>query len=269
LPIDEIFFFATQDVTWWIPSWHIWKWCVLILGGVACGFINTLAGGGSLITLPLLIFLGMNPLVANGTNRLSLSVQYMISAIGFWTGGVKLSRFVVLLALPGLLGVQLGAQLASRMSPDGFRFALGIILLFAIIPIFFKAQKWFVQEDESEGKPKFALIPLFLLVGIYSGFITVGVGVWSLIVLLGMGGYSVNHANAVKALILSLYAILGTIVFLQHDQVNFLVGGVLAGGMAGGAWIATRLALKGALPWLRWVLLFAVVGASLRLLGVL
>ena len=111
---------------------EIWHIPVVFIAGVIAGFINTLAGGGSLLTLPILIFLGLPTAIANGTNRLAIMVQCLFAVAGFKRKGVSNFKLSFLLSVPALLGAIIGAQIAVDMSDVMFKRALAIIMLFVL-----------------------------------------------------------------------------------------------------------------------------------------
>ena len=95
---------------------EIWHFPVVFIVGVVAGAINTLAGGGSLITLPVLIFLGLPATMANGTNRLAITVQSVLAVAGFKKKGVSDFKSSLLMSLPALAGALVGAQIAVDIS---------------------------------------------------------------------------------------------------------------------------------------------------------
>lgn len=257
---------------WSVPDWSVLQWSVLISGGVICGFINTLAGGGSFITLPLLIFLGQPPLIANATNRFALVIQTGTAATGFWYAGERDTQTVLWLAGPGLLGSFLGAHLAVHLDPQVFRTLFALLLVLAVVPVLYKPKIFenpkHTDASEATQRPPIPLLWAFLFVGMYSGFLQVGVGVWSLILLLNFGAMHVNRANAIKSQLLFLTTGSATILFFIYDQVVLSVGLLLAIGNATGAWLATRLVREKNVSWLRWLVLGGSLAACLRLLNI-
>ena len=249
-----------------LPSLGWGSWSLLVVVGVMCGFINTFAGGGSLITLPLLIFLWIPPHQANASNRLALVFQNAASVSGFWWGGVRDTKSIVRLAGPALVGSFLGAYLAVVISPELFKKALGVFMLIALVPLM-RPHK--ASQQEAPEHPSVWLMILFFGVGIYAGFIQAGAGIWSLLALLLVGGYDLNRANAVKSQLLFLSTLLATAVFLWKGQVIFVVGLVLAVGNSLGAWLATTLASKVDMRMIRWLLLLVILFSSARLFGLL
>jgi uncharacterized membrane protein YfcA len=253
-----------------IPAWEWWQWFALLIGGFACGFINTIAGGGSFITIPLLIVLGQPPLVANATNRFALVFQTAAAVLGYWRNGERDTTTFRWLVLPSLLGSLLGAQLTLWLDPESFRQIFGVMLLLAVFPVLFKPKLFDnLSTPHNTKRIPFSLLLGFFGIGVYSGFLQVGVGVWSLVLLLLLGDMQVNRANAVKSQLLFVTTLAASVLFVSQDQVVLIVALVLAAGSAGGAWLATWLVKGRSIPWLRWLLLAGALLAFLRLLRVL
>ena len=111
---------------------ELWQFLVIFTVGVVAGVINTLAGGGSLITLPMLIFLGLPATVANGTNRLAITVQSMLAVAGFKRKGVSNFKLSFLMSLPALIGAIIGAQLAVDVSDILFKRILAVVMILVL-----------------------------------------------------------------------------------------------------------------------------------------
>ena len=101
-----------------MEEWY--HYLLLIAVGFAVGFINTVAGGGSLLSLPVLIFLGLPPSVANGTNRVAIVIQTFIGVAGFRSKGVTTFPFNLYLGISALLGAIIGAQIAVDINGETF-----------------------------------------------------------------------------------------------------------------------------------------------------
>jgi len=155
-----------------------WYHYVLLIGvGFAVGFINTLAGGGSLLSLPVLIFLGLPPSVANGTNRVAIVIQTAIAIAGFKSKGVSTAPFNIYLGISALLGAIIGAQIAVDIKGETFNRILAIIMVVVVLIIIFKPKmKLENLEERLTGKYLWLGIIAFFFFGIYGGFINAGLG---------------------------------------------------------------------------------------------
>lgn len=243
-----------------------------ILIGIVTGFINTLAGSGSLITLPFLIFLGLPATVANGTNRVSLLVQTFI-------GGVTLRRQTAMslkgtawYLIPSIAGAVVGAMLAAQLQPSVMKTVIGIVMAVMLIPLFLSPKRW-LREHSGTTDPKYRwpLVAIFFLIGLYGGFIQAGVGVFLLSALVLLANFSLPHANVIKNFVVFGYTIPVLVIFAWNNQVDWFFGGIMALGQATGAFIAGRFAGKSkrAAVWIHRLLIFMVVASGLKLFGVL
>ena len=209
--------------------------------GLVTGVINTLAGGGSLLTLPMLIFLGLPPSVANGTNRIAILIQSIVTNVGFRSKGINTYPFSIYFGISATIGAILGAQLAVEIDGELFNKILAIIMLVVVAYLVFNRKT--KLEDVIErvsGKHLWTSIVLFFFVGIYGGFIQAGVGFLMLLVLSGVNRFSLVKSNALKIVITGIYTVFAVIIFVINDKVNWEYGLILAGGNAVGGWFASR-----------------------------
>lgn len=240
----------------------------LILAGLFAGFINTLAGSGSLITLPLLMFLGLSPHQANATNRVAIFFQNMVAVRNFKKQKMLNVKTELYLVVPALVGSALGASLAIQVNERVLNTFIGILLFVMFFLILFKPDRWVKQQAGSvSGKSKIIRIVIFFFIGVYGGFIQAGVGFFLLAGLVLGVGYDLITANAVKVLIVFTYTALALGIFMWTGQVNYLYGLVLAVGNASGAYIASRYAKQIGVKYIRFILLGAILVAGLKVLG--
>ena len=218
---------------------------LLALVGFIAGVINTMAGGGSLLTLPMLIFMGLPPSIANGTNRIGIFIQSITSVAGFKSKGIQPSVFSVYIGISALIGSLIGAKIAIDIKGDTFNKILAIIMVVVVLFMVFKP-KISLQDltERLEGKYRLLAILAFFFIGIYGGFIQAGVGIFILLALTSINRMSLVNSNAVKALVVFIYTIGALAVFAFDNQINYVYGFVLAIGNASGGWIASRWSVK-------------------------
>lgn len=241
---------------------------VLILAaGTAGGFINTMAGGGSLITLPLLIFFGLPSAVANGTNRIALMVQNIIAVTNFKSRGYFNFSLSLKLALPAIIGSVIGSNLAITLSDALFNKILAIIMFIMLALILWNPTQKINSIKKTLGfKRQLALIIAFFFIGIYGGFVQAGVGIIIIAVLSLITGLSLVKINSIKVLVVAIYLFSSLIIFIYNDKVNWQLGLTLAVGNGFGAWLASTLAVKKGEKAIKIVLTFAVILMALHLL---
>ncbi|WP_299436232.1 sulfite exporter TauE/SafE family protein [uncultured Aquimarina sp.] len=218
---------------------------LLAIVGFIAGVINTIAGGGSLLTLPMLIFMGLPPSVANGTNRIGIFIQTITSVAGFKSKGIQPTFFSIYLGLSALVGSLIGARIAIDIKGETFNRILAIVMLIVVLFMVFKPKvnlEDFVERIQ--GKYRIASILAFFIIGIYGGFIQAGVGIFILLALTSINRMNLVKSNAVKAVVVFIYTIGALAIFAFDNQINYLYGFVLAFGNASGGWIASRWSVK-------------------------
>ena len=218
---------------------------LLIIVGLITGFINILAGGGSLLTLPVLIFLGLPPSVANGTNRIAILFQSIVSTAGFRSKGVNTFPFSIYFGVSAMFGAIIGAQIAIDIKGETFNKILAIIMV--LVVVYLVVQRKSNLENYIErvtGKYLWLGIIAFFFIGIYGGFIQAGTGFLMLLALSGINHFSLVKSNAIKVFVALIYTISAVVIFIINDKVNWQYGLTLAVGNATGGWIASRWSVK-------------------------
>ena len=245
---------------------YLWQIPALMLVGVIAGFLNVLAGGGSLLTLPLLIFFGLPAATANGTNRVAIFCQNIFAITGFKRQGVFPIRLALLCTPPALLGSYLGANLAISVDEMLFRRLLAMIMVGVLLFMVFDPMKRFrSQERPMTPMRTVVLIVSFFGVGVYGGFVQAGVG-FLIITALLVHGLDLVRINAVKVLVIFAFTAVALGVFIVHGQVDYVLGLSLAVGNSLGGWIATHYAVKKGHDWIKRFVIVTVLVFALRLL---
>ncbi len=248
-------------------EWYLYP--AVIAAGFGAGFINTLAGSGSLITLPLLIFLGLPPTVANGTNRVGVLFQNAVSAASFRRQKMLDVRGGLMLAAPAIIGSLIGAQIAVNLDEQLMRQTIGALMVAMLVVIIIRPKRWLKGRPEAlQERPGWGQLLIFFGIGIYGGFIQAGVGIFLLAGLVLSVGYDLVRANAVKVLIILCFTLFALGVFVINGQVWWGMGFLLAVGNALGGWVAARMAVERGAVFVRWLLIAVVAVSSAQLLGV-
>ncbi|MCP4000207.1 MAG: sulfite exporter TauE/SafE family protein, partial [Gammaproteobacteria bacterium] len=212
--------------------------------GILAGFINTLAGGGSLLTLPILIFLGLPTAVANGTNRIAIIAQCAFAAAGFKKKGVSDFKLSLLFSAPAITGAIIGAYFAVDISDILFKRVLAVIMLFVLGLILWNPRYGSGSNSSSLGRRQLitAMI-VFFFIGIYGGFIQVGVGFIIIAALTTITKFNLVVTNSHKVFVAGIYTIFALIVFAFNGKVCWEIGLCLAAGMGLGGWIGSHWAV--------------------------
>jgi len=234
--------------------------------GIFVGFINTLAGSGSLLSLPMLIFAGLPPVVANGTNRISILLQTLVGLLTFRKEKMLDVRNAFLLSLAAVPGAIAGSLIAVDIPDEVMKTFIGAMIVFFIIITIINPKRFRKDHKEKyDVKLKWFHYLIFVFIGAYGGFIQAGVGVFMLFALTLTAGYDLVRANAIKLALTFVFTPFALATFIYHDQVECIPGLVLAGGSMIGAWIAAKLAIKKGSAAIRYVLLIALAASAVKL----
>ncbi len=262
---------------------------VALLGaGLAAGFINVNAGGGSLITLPALIFLGLPTTAANATNRVGLVLQNAVSSSTFARGRRLPLRLAVLLLLPALPGAWLGTRIALGLDEVWFRRILAVILLFVLAIILRRpairepaatdndassvlARRWWSPAGTvawlSTLPHPWLLAGSFFFLGIYAGVIQAGAGFLIIAAVNRLGGLDLVRTNAVKVFVVLFLQVLALGMFWRQGQVWWLPGLVLGAGTMVGGYVGTHVQMERGEVWVRRFLILCVIAFAVKLLA--
>ncbi len=238
----------------------------LIGVGLIAGVVNTMAGGGSLLTLPVLIFLGLPPNVANGTNRIGVLFQNLFTTAGFKSKGIVTFPFSIYLAASAFFGSILGAQIAIDISGEVFNRLLAIIMVLVVVSMAFKPTSGLTEMQERlKGKHLWLSVFLFFIVGVYGGFIQAGVGFLMLFVLTSINHISLVKSNAIKVVVALVFTVSAVAVFAYNDKIDWKLGLILAIGNSIGGWFASRWSVKKGDAVVRKFLIVMVVIMAIKL----
>ena len=231
----------------------------VIVVGFFAGVINTLAGGGSLFTLPVLIFLGLPPNIANGTNRIAIVIQSLSGALGYKSKGISNFPFNIYLGISASIGAVIGAQIAIDLDGRLFNRILAIILIVVGGLILMNAKNLTHKLPERlTGKYLLFGIIGFFFIGIYGGFINAGIGIVIMLFLNRINRLSLVKTNASKTAIVFIYSSLALAVFAFNDAINWKLGLLMALGTSVGAWWASRWSVKKGDQVIRWAMLITI-----------
>lgn len=252
------------------------SYILLFAAGVLAGVINTVGGGGSVLTLPALIFIGgLSSPAANATNRIGLVAQNSMAIWRFRRGGVKEDRISWRVALAGLPGTWIGAEFASWIPEGAFDKILGILML-ALLALFIFKPKPHLTKDQPNvdawgvlsGKNKAITLIAFFIIGIYMGLIQAGSGIMILIVLGYMLRLDLVRGNYIKLVYILVLNVLAFGIFLKNDLgIDWGAGITVFVGQVAGAYVGSWVALKKGEKWMLMILAVSIILASAKLLG--
>ena len=253
---------------------------ILMSVGMFAGFLNTVAFGGSLLTLPTLVYVipfaidiqslppGTDQThIANGTNRVAIICQNFSAIMGFRSKGVSNFRHAINLTIPAVIGAGIGAYIATLTPYTVFKPVLAVVMITMLILTLFNPTEW-LQKKINPSRMQYQIVTFIALffVGIYGGFIQAGVGLLVIATLRILDDSDLVITNAHKVFIIFFYTIIALGIFISKGHVNWVLGFTLAAGNATGAWIGSNLAVKMGDKWIKVVLVVTVITYVIKLL---
>lgn len=239
---------------------------LLFVTGIAAGFLNTVAFGGSLLALPVLIFLGLPTAVANGTNRIAIFCQNFSAIVGFRRKGVSDFGYSILLAIPAVIGAGIGATIAVDIRDAVFNLILAAVMItMLVLTLINPTERLKDRMESNDTRSKIISMVVFFFIGIYGGFIQAGVGLLVITALRLLTGIDLVRTNAIKVFVIFFYTVVALGIFIIKDKVNWYLGPTLAIGNACGAWLGSHWAVEKGDKWIKVVLIVAVVAFAIRL----
>jgi uncharacterized membrane protein YfcA len=246
-----------------VPEWLIYL--VLFPAGFIAGALNVMAGGGSFLTIPVLIFLGLPPTMANGTNRVAILFQNIGAAWSFHNSRLMDWRRAFAAAGPAIIGAGLGTAAAVVIGDEAFRkilaFLMVVVTLWTLLsPI---AADKADSRDPSNAR-RFAVMLGFFAVGVYGGFVQAGVG-FLVLAVTTMAGLDLVQGNALKVFCIFAFTVLSLSIFAWQGLVHWPLGLTLAAGNTLGGIAGARLTVLKGHRWIRRVVTVTVVIFAIRL----
>lgn len=232
---------------------------ILLLSGLTVGFLNTLAGGATVISMSIFMALGLPIIEAGGTNRIAVMMQNAVSTFVFRRQRLIDMKQALKLSVPIILGTILGAQFTMLTSNGLFALLFSGGLIFLGTMMLFRPSDWIKQTDGVIGKTTPLLWILLFLSGIYSGSVYVGVGYMFIAIFVIGYGYDLVRANALKGFMALILTPASLILYIMHSQVNYSFGLVHGIGNIIGAYIGSKYATKIGVNTLRKVLLAMIL----------
>lgn len=226
--------------------------------GVLTGFMNVIGGGGSVLTLPLLTFLGLSIGAANGTNRVSILLQNIVSTYQFRKGKVHILRVAIPFAIIASMGAIAGTFVVISVNQEILKKIIGVILILMGLFIVFEPKVWESGSDIPQ-KLKWTSYVAIFAIGFYGGFLQAGVGFFFIAALTFLGGFDIIKTNAIKVFVIAAYTIFSLSIFVSKGMVDWPIGITLSLGSMTGAYFGTKFTLLKKIKWIRYVLFGAIV----------
>lgn len=226
--------------------------------GFVAAVINVLAGGGSFLTLPLLLFLGFPASIANGTNRVGVLAQNASAVAGFHRHRVLPVRWALAASVPALVGAALGAWAAVHVPDTAFRRILSVVMLAVALGTLLHRARAGAPPDDLRSPWHPAMMAGFFGTGLYGGFLQAGVGFLAL-AMTSLAGLDLVRGNAIKVFTVMLLTLLSLAVFAGTGHVDWPAGAALALGNLLGGIAGVRVAVLKGHRWLERVVTVTIV----------
>lgn len=238
---------------------------LLVLTGFIAGIINTMAGGGSNLTLPALMVMGLPADVANATNRVGVMMQSLVAMRGFISHGKMPTQDLPAILWPIGIGGLVGALSASFFPEAYLKPILLLTMISMSVVILVKPSTVIPSTSEAAIAVSSSRSAFWMLVfaGWYGGFVQAGVGFILIAAIAGGLRYDLVRTNALKVLATGAFTAVALVVFIWQDQVMWLPGAVLAASTMLGAHIGVKWALRVSQRFMKWFLFVMTVAASL------
>jgi uncharacterized membrane protein YfcA len=238
---------------------------LIILTGFLAAFLNTVGGGGSLFSVPILTFLGLPITSANATSRVALLFQNIFAVGGFRSKNIALPwPYSLYLGLSSLGGGLIGALLASQIADEVFNKIFVAVMFLSVLLILYDPMKS-TGEEKLSFKHQLTGVILFFFIGIYGGFVQAGIGFMVIAVLSLVNNLSLVKSNYVKVFAAIVYTGVSVIVFAWQGKIFWITGLILAIGHAMGGWYASRWSVDKGEKWIKRVMIISIIGMAIKL----
>jgi len=240
---------------------------LLFTVGLVAGVVNVIAGGGSFLTVPLMIFLGLPPTVANGTNRLAIITQNVGAVWTFHRKKLITREWLLLGIPPSVVGAVVGTVAAVRIGDLAFQRVLALMMVAITAWTLWKPLPKVAAEGGAlpTGAKRLGFMAAFFVVGLYGGFIQAGVG-FLILAVTSAGGLDLIRGNAVKVTLALVFTPLTLILFAANGKVDWVMAVWLAAGNYLGGLAGVHLQVLKGHAWVRNVVTATIVVFAVRLL---
>jgi uncharacterized membrane protein YfcA len=248
-------------------EFELWQIGLIAVVGVASGFLNVVAGGGSLLTVPVMVFMGMPGPVANGTNRIGILAQNITSVVTFARSGFKDFRLSLTLSACAIPGAIAGALLGVNLEGVWFNRVLALIMVGVMVIMHFDRNP-VERAKNHQPSPRQLLYGHLLMVGVgfWGGFIQLGVGFIIMPVLNRVMGLDLVRTNMHKVFIVAVYTIVALAIFANQLALLWTIGIALAVGNSLGGYLGARFTISKGEQMIRRVLNLVLVVFVIKLL---
>jgi uncharacterized membrane protein YfcA len=217
---------------------------IAAFGGFLCGFLNTIASSGSAVTLPLLVFMGLSPMVANATNRVPVVVAALFATVTFLRAKVIDWKIAIKIMMPTAFGSIVGSEFVHTLPQENIKLLISVAVLLAFLLLFSGLKELLQKELEEAARLNLVVYIILFLVGFWLGLIVLDGATYLLLALIVFVRLPLVKANAYKNLVILVTSAIALSVFARNGEVNWEIGGVMALGAIMGGLIGARFALN-------------------------
>lgn len=243
-----------------------WQLALLAVAGFASGWINVIAGGGSLLTVPVMVFLGLPGPVANGTNRIAIIAQNITAVGAFFRNGLSDFRLSITLALAASIGAYFGAQVGVRLEGAAFNNVVAAVMIAVLILMATGEDKAKARPDASSKARNLATGHILMVgAGFWGGFIQIGVGFLMMPILYRVMGLDLVRTNMHKVFIALVFSFVALWVFASKAPIAWEAGAALAAGNAVGGWMGAHATMTRGEKFIKRALFAVLAAMALKL----
>lgn len=245
-------------------AWY--EYILISTVGFGAAFLNTIGGGGSLFTVPILTFLGVPITAANATARVAILAQNVTAVGGFASKKVQLPlHYSLWLCGVSLVGGFIGSKLAAHVSDTLFRQLFVVVMIFSACLVVANPFRTNTQPERMRGWHQALGIFFFFFIGIYGGFVQAGIGFLVIGVLSLLHNLPLVKINFIKVFVAIVYTGVSVAVFAWEGKIQWMIGLVLAVGHGLGGWYASRWSVTASERWIKYILLISVLLMAVKL----
>lgn len=243
----------------------LWQLGLLFLTGLAAGFVDSIAGGGGLITIPVLLSLGVDPKFALGTNKLQATFGSGSAAWHYGRAGTVDVKECLLGFVMSLIGAALGSLAVQGIDTALLRKSIPILLLAVALYTLLQPRLGYEDVHPRMGRGTFYVL-FGLGIGFYDGFFGPGTGTfWAMAFMLGLG-FNMTRATGYTKVMNFASNLSSLVFFICAGQVFFTAGLVMGVGQLIGARIGASMVITRGTKFIRPIFICAVLAVTLKLL---
>jgi uncharacterized protein len=239
---------------------------ILFFVGLMVGFVNVIAGGGSLISIPVLIFMGFDPNIANATSRVGIFFQNVVAVKVFKSSGFSNDRFTYLLTASAVAGSIIGTFWAVKVADDVFNMVLAAVMLLMFIVILIDPKKLHRHAAEKLGiKNQVLSVFIFFFIGIYGGFLQAGTAILIMAVLNLVNNLNLIKVNYMKVFVVLIMNILSLAIFHYKGIIDWKYGMIMATGTSIGGYYGSVFSINKGEVWIKRIVLATILVMAVKL----